>query len=65
MFRRATLADLPAIISLLADDMLGQGREDAADPPNPAYIAAFTAIDADANQSLVVVEDEGRVIGCL
>ncbi len=64
-FRRATRADLPAIIALLADDKLGQGREDAADPPNPAYITAFAAIDADANQFLVVVEDAGRVIGCL
>ena len=41
LFRRATPADLPAIIALLVDDMLGQGREDAADPPNPAEIAAF------------------------
>jgi N-acetylglutamate synthase-like GNAT family acetyltransferase len=65
MFRSATLADLPAIIALLVDDRLGQGREDAADPPNPAYLAAFSAIAADANQSLAVVEDEGRVIGCL
>ena len=64
-FRRATRADLPAIIALLADDKLGQGREDAADPPNPAYISAFAAIDADANQFLVVVEEAGRVIGCL
>ncbi len=65
MFRSATLADLPAIIALLADDKLGHGREDAADPPNPAYVAAFAAIDADANQFLAVVEEEGRVIGCL
>jgi GNAT superfamily N-acetyltransferase len=65
IFRRATKADLPAIIALLADDKLGQGREDAADPPNPAYLAAFAAIAADANQLLAVVEEGGRVIGCL
>ena len=65
IFRRATKADLPAIIALLADDKLGQGREDAADPPNPAYLAAFAAIAADANQLLAVVEEAGRVIGCL
>jgi GNAT superfamily N-acetyltransferase len=64
-FRRAAPADLPAIIALLADDKLGQGREDAADPPTPAYLAAFAAIAADANQYLAVVEEEGRVIGCL
>ena len=65
MFRSATLADLPAIIALLADDRLGQGREDAADPPNPAYLAAFAAIAADGNQYLALVEEEGRMIGCL
>lgn len=65
MFRSATLADLPAIIALLADDRLGQGREDAADPPNPAYLASFAAIAADANQYLAVAENEGCVIGCL
>jgi GNAT superfamily N-acetyltransferase len=65
IFRRATRADLPAIVALLADDMLGQGREDATDPPNPAYLAAFSAIAADANQYLAVVEDACRIIGCL
>jgi GNAT superfamily N-acetyltransferase len=65
IFRRATKADLPAIIALLADDKLGQGREDAADPPNPAYVSAFAAIEADANQFLAVVEEAGTVIGCL
>jgi len=64
-FRSATPADLPAIIALLADDILGQGREDASDPPNPAYVAAFAAISADTNQLLVVVEDAGCLIGCL
>ena len=65
IFRRAVKADLPAIIALLADDRLGQGREDAADPPNPAYVAAFDAIDTDTKQYLAVVQDAGRVIGCL
>ena len=65
MFRSATLADLPAIIALLADDRLGQGREDAADPPNPAYLAAFAAIAADGNQYLALVEEAGCMIGCL
>lgn len=65
MFRRAIRADLPAIIALLAHDALGQGREDASDPPNPAYMAAFAAIEADPNQYLAVAESAGRVVGCL
>jgi len=64
-FRRAAAADLPAIVALLADDVLGAGREDPSDPPNPAYVAAFAAIEADPNQLLAVAEDGARVVGCL
>jgi GNAT superfamily N-acetyltransferase len=62
MMRRATVADLDAIVALLADDMLGAGREK---PGDPAYAAAFAAIDADPNQYLAVAEEDGRVVGCL
>ena len=61
-FRRATAADVPAIVALLADDVLGAAREK---PGDPAYDAAFAAIAADANQFLAVVEIDGRVAGCL
>lgn len=65
VFRTAALADLPAIIALLADDALGRAREVLADPPDPRYIAAFDAICADANQHLVVAELNGQVVGTL
>ncbi len=65
LFRRATAADLPAIIALLADDVLGAGREDASMPPNARYVAAFAAIEADANQYLAVMELDGAVMGTL
>jgi ribosomal protein S18 acetylase RimI-like enzyme len=61
-FRRATAQDLPAIVALLADDVLGATREA---PGDPAYAAAFVAIDADPNQLLAVAEQDGRVLGCL
>ena len=64
-FRRATSADLPAIIALLADDPLGRLREDASSPPDARYVRAFAAIDADPNQLLAVVEGGGAVVGCL
>lgn len=63
--RRAETADLPAIVALLADDDVGAGREDPGPPPNPAYEAAFAAIDRDPNQLLAVLVDGGAVIGCL
>lgn len=61
-FRRATAADLPAIVALLADDVLGAAREH---PGDPAYDAAFAAIAADANQLLAVADLGGRIVGCL
>ncbi|WBY02401.1 GNAT family N-acetyltransferase [Ramlibacter tataouinensis] len=65
-FRRATLADLPAIVALLADDPLGARREKFSDPLPPSYSEAFAAIDRDPNNELVVVDTpERRVIGVL
>ncbi len=64
-FRRAQATDLPAIIALLADDVLGQQREDASSPPNPKYVEALQAIDADPNQLQAVATLGGEVIGTL
>jgi ribosomal protein S18 acetylase RimI-like enzyme len=64
-FRRATEADLPALVALLADDELGRNREDAGPPLNSRYALAFEAIERDANQMLMVAERDGRVAGCL
>ena len=61
--RRATADDLPAILSMLANDQLGATRE-TLDDLTP-YRAAFTEIDADSNQRLVVAERNGQVIGTL
>ena len=58
-FRRATAADVDAVVALLADDVLGAGRES---PGDPAYAAAFAAIDADPNQLLVVGAADGAVV---
>jgi ribosomal protein S18 acetylase RimI-like enzyme len=63
--RKARAADLPAIIAMLADDELGRKREDASSPPNPAYVAAFAAMDADPNQFMAVAEIGGEIVGCL
>lgn len=62
MFRAATVADVPAIVALLADDVLGAARER---PGDPAYDAAFAAIDADPNQVMAVADRGGRIVGCL
>ncbi len=59
-FRRARRADVPAIVGLLADDMLGQGRERTDMAP---YLAAFDAIGQEGgNQVIVAVDGAGAVL---
>ena len=55
--RRAYREDLPAIVGLLADDGLGNGREDARLPLDEAYVSAFEALDGDPNQLLLVAQE--------
>jgi GNAT superfamily N-acetyltransferase len=62
IIRRATAADVDAIVAMLADDRLGAGRET---PGDPRYAAAFAAVDADPNQFLAVAELGGEVVGTL
>jgi ribosomal protein S18 acetylase RimI-like enzyme len=65
-FRRARHSDLGSIIELLADDELGRTREIVSDPPDPRYLSALAAIDADPNQLLAVaVDQDDDVVGCL
>lgn len=59
--RRATAADVPAIVALLADDALGRTRE-SPDDPLP-YEAAFAEIDRDPQHLLLVAERAGAVVG--
>ena len=65
VIRRATRADVPAIVRLLADDTLGSQRERYGDPLPHAYYDAFDAIDHDPHNELIVVEAAGDVIGTL
>jgi len=67
ILRRATAHDLPAIISLLADDPISAARGDvAASGDLPAYERAFAAIDVDpAQQLLVVTSDDGDILGTM
>ncbi|MGW6705126.1 N-acetyltransferase family protein [Streptomyces sp. NPDC054956] len=69
IFRTATRQDLPAVLALLAQD------EDAAAPAAPAapeaaevgeaHERAFAAIEADARNEMLVLEEDGTVLGCL
>jgi GNAT superfamily N-acetyltransferase len=63
--RRATVADLPAIVRLLADDPLGARRERYATPLPAGYEAAFAAIERDPNQELTVACVGDALVGVL
>ena len=64
--RPAREAEIPAIVALLSDDALGAARE--GDPSDPAYRAAFHAIEEQRGNTLyVAVEGErvgGEIVGC-
>ena len=64
IFRTATEDDLPAIVALLADDVIGAARETAAGE-DAAYRSAFAAIAADPRNHLIVADAGGEVAGTL
>ena len=63
VIRRATAADVAAIVAMIADDQLGATRE-SLDDLTP-YLKAFEQIDADPNQLLMVADRNEEVIGTL
>ncbi len=63
VLRRAVRTDVPAIVSLLADDVIGAGREDGRDLG--AYLDAFEDVDADPRHLLVVLEADNAVAGTM
>jgi GNAT superfamily N-acetyltransferase len=63
IFREAVRADLPDVIALLADDVLGRARDFTR--VDEAYERAFADITADPRNVLIVAEQDGDVVGCL
>jgi GNAT superfamily N-acetyltransferase len=63
--RVATADDLPQIVHLLRDDVLGRTRESADGPLASSYVEAFAAIDADPNNELLVAFADSRLVATL
>ncbi|MFG3035315.1 GNAT family N-acetyltransferase [Streptomyces sp. NPDC048330] len=63
ILRPATRAELPAVLALLADE------ERVVDPASvtvtEAYERAFAAIEGDPRNEMLVLVDDGLVVGCL
>ena len=64
-FRDMRRDDLPAVIKLLAEDVLGQSREAAGEGIDPAYVLAFDAVARDPNNRLIVADLDGEAIACM
>ncbi len=58
VIREAEKKDLTAIVAMLADDKLGQEREDYRVPLPRSYHQAFEAITMDSNHELMVIEND-------
>lgn len=58
-FRPAAEQDLSAVVTLLADDVLGAGRERRMDD---TYLAAFRQMGAEGNNHLIVGETDGGIV---
>ena len=64
-FRPAQRADVTLIVAMLADDALGQTRENYTQPLPSNYYKAFDLIDQDPQHELMVLEYRQEVIGTL
>jgi GNAT superfamily N-acetyltransferase len=58
LFREARREDVAGIVAMLADDILGKGRETADLAP---YLAAFDAMQAETGNFIIVGEADGRL----
>lgn len=63
--RKARRADLPDIVGLLRDDVLGRAREGQDQTVGAGHRRAFDAIHEDPRQLLIVAEEDGKVRGTL
>ncbi len=64
-FRPARLSELPELVRMLADDELGELREDLSDPVNSGYLQAFAEIGQDPNNMLIVAESGQKLVGMM
>ena len=60
-WREAGRSDVPAIVDLLRDDVLGRNREDG---DMDAYLAAFDRLATQPDNLLIVGQRDDEVIAC-
>jgi GNAT superfamily N-acetyltransferase len=65
VLRNAKRGDVAVIVKMLADDELGRPREEISDPLPAAYYEGYEEITRDPNNSLLVAEIDGAIVGTL
>jgi ribosomal protein S18 acetylase RimI-like enzyme len=63
--RAARRDDVPAVVRLLVDDVLGAQRERVEEPVVAAYLQAFDEMAAQPGNTLLVAVRGDDVVGCL
>lgn len=63
--RQAKYNDVPHIVRLFSQDQLGKQRELYQEPLPQSYYDAFSEIEADKNNYLIVMEMDTKIIGTL
>ncbi|MGE0463139.1 MAG: N-acetyltransferase family protein [Vicinamibacterales bacterium] len=63
--RVARREDVPAVVRLLADDVLGAQRERVEDPVAPVYLRAFDDMAGQSGNELLVAVRDDEIVGCL
>lgn len=61
IWREAIREDVPAIVAMLSDDILGKSRESA---DMNLYLTAFDAMRAEGSNQIIVGDDAGLVMAC-
>lgn len=65
-FRFAERRDVPEIVAMLSDDVLGASRENSDDGTIDLYLNAFDDMMAQGrNNYLLAIGGEGAILGCL
>lgn len=65
IIKEAKICDIPSIVLLLADDVIGSKREDITLPLKQFYIDAFKEISNNPNCYLIVAKQNDNVVGTL
>ncbi len=60
IFTQANDSDLPELVKMLADDILGSEREEYSKPILQSYIDIFDVIKKDVNNQLIIVRQENK-----